>query len=176
MTRSSSEATANRVRSRGQASAIERAALWLHRTLDKRGTPLALWVYRRTRGGIARRVKVDVLLLTTRGRRSGRQRSVMLQYFPDGDAMVVTAANGGGALPGWYHNLTAEPIASVEVDDRVIPVTAHELPPDEERAWWARIVRRDASYTRYRHVTSRRFPILRLVPRTGPDGAGPRAT
>jgi hypothetical protein len=45
------------------------------------------------------------LLLTTRGRRSGRERTVVLQFFPDGNAMVVAAANGGdqprATMPAW---------------------------------------------------------------------------
>lgn len=153
------------------ATLLERIWLWLHRSLDRWGTPLALWVYRRTRGGVAGRFKVDVLLLTTRGRRSGRRRTVMLQYFPDGEAMVVTAANGGGrGYPGWYHNLTADPAAEVEVASRVRSVRAEELPAAEAAEWWTRIVRRDPHYALYRRATSRPFPIVRLVPRSEADG------
>jgi deazaflavin-dependent oxidoreductase (nitroreductase family) len=166
---------ASATRAHAPVSRRERTFLWLHRNLDRWGTPLALWVYRRTRGGIAHRAKVDVLLLTTRGRRTGRERSVMLQYFPDGDAMLVTAANGGGeALPGWYHNLTAAPAARVEIDDRVIPVRADELGADEAEAWWTRIVQRAPSYALYRRATDRPFPVVRLVPSRGAHpGGGP---
>jgi len=90
------------------------------------------------------------LLLTTRGRRSGRERTVVLQFFPGGNAMVVAAANGGGAShPGWYFNLKADPVARVEVMGRTIAVRAAELPADEAAAWWQRILRRDPSYERY---------------------------
>src|SRR5450759_2124312 len=83
------------------------------------------------------------LVLTTRGRRSGRERQVLLQYFRDGDAMVLGAANDGGAThPGWYHNLVARPDARVEVMGRV----------------------RAPDYERYQRATDRRVPIIRLVP------------
>jgi len=143
----------------------ERIGLTLHRGLDRYLSPLGVLVYRRTRGGIARPWHVDALLLTTVGRRSGRHRTVVLQYFPDGDAMVVAAANDGGRThPGWYHNLHARPEAVVEVMGRKVRVRAEELPSDEAARWWDRILERDPSYERYSRATSRSFPIIRLVP------------
>ncbi len=143
----------------------ERVGLLVHRLLDKWLNPFGVWVYRRTKGGVAKPWKVDALLLTTRGRRSGRDRTVVLQYFPDGEAMVVTAANDGGqAYPAWYLNLTAEPEARAEVSGRTIPVRAQELGGDEAAVWWTRIMERDQSYARFRRATDRPFPILRLVP------------
>jgi deazaflavin-dependent oxidoreductase (nitroreductase family) len=155
----------------------ERVALALHRGLDRWLTPLGVWVFRRTRGGIAAPWKVDALLLTTRGRRSSRERTVVLQYFPDGDAMIVAAANDGGtAHPGWYFNLVAEPAARVEVRGRAIPVRAEELPAAEAVAWWGRILARDPSYERYaRAAGERTIPVLRLVPVAAPPDDPGRA-
>jgi len=146
-------------------SRLERIGLTLHRGLDRYLSPLGVRLYRRTRGGIARPWHVDALLLTTVGRRSGRPRTVVLQYFPDGNAMVVVAANDGGRThPGWYHNLHARPEAVVEVMGRRLRVRAEELPADEVPGWWQRILKRDASYERYERATTRSFPIVRLVP------------
>jgi deazaflavin-dependent oxidoreductase (nitroreductase family) len=152
----------------------ERIGLYLHRGLDKWLTPLGIRVVRHTKGGIARgRIarmlgappELDVLLLTTRGRRSGRERTVVLQFFCDGDAMVVTAANDGGAShPGWYFNLKDDPSARVEVMGRTTRVRAEEVPDDAAADWWQRIVRIAPSYGRYARATSRTFPIVRLVP------------
>jgi deazaflavin-dependent oxidoreductase (nitroreductase family) len=152
-------------RTRG-ISRREGVALFLHRGLDRWLSPLGVWVFRRTKGGITRPWKVDALLLTTRGRRSGKERTVVLQFFPDGDALIVAAANDGGtAHPGWYFNLRAESAARVEVMGRAVAVRAEELPPDEAAAWWARILLRDPSYERYaRAAGDRTIPILRLVP------------
>jgi deazaflavin-dependent oxidoreductase (nitroreductase family) len=144
----------------------ESVALFVHRGLDRWLSPFGVWVFRRTKGAIAGPFKVDALLLTTHGRRSGRERTVVLQFFPDGDAMVVAAANDGGVShPGWYFNLRAEPAARVEVKGRSIAVRAAELPPDEAAAWWQRILRRDPNYERYaRAAGDRTIPVLRLVP------------
>ncbi len=157
-----------------QLSPAERIGLFLHRGLDKWLTPLGILVMRRTKGGIAHgRIArmldaprdVDVLLLTTHGRRSGRERTVILQFFPDGDEMIVTAANDGGTShPGWYLNLKGHPSARVEVMGRTIRVRAEELPAEAASDWWQRIVSRSPSYERYARATSRTLPILRLVP------------
>jgi deazaflavin-dependent oxidoreductase (nitroreductase family) len=152
----------------------ERAALLVHRGLDRWLSPLGVWVYRRTRGGITAPWKVDALLLTTRGRRSGKERTVVLQFFPDGEAMIVAAANDGGAShPGWYFNLVAKPAARVQVMGRSIDVRAEELPPDEAAGWWERILRRDPTYERYARATSRSIPIMRLVPVVPAGEGGP---
>ena len=150
-------------------SGRERVALAIHRGLDRWLSPLGVWVYRRTKGGVTGPWKVDALLLTTRGRKSGRERTVVLQFFPEGDAMIVAAANDGGVShPGWYFNLAAEPAARVEVMGRTIAVRAEELPPDEAAAAWERILRRDPSYERYaRAAGERAIPVLRLVPTSG---------
>lgn len=156
----------------GRMSAWERSGLFLGRSLDKRLTRLGVWLYRRTKGGITRPWNVDALLLTTRGRRSGRERTVVLQFFRDDPAMVVVAANDGGARqPAWYLNLIAEPGARVEVMGRTILVRAEEIAAAESPAWWERILRRAPSYERYRRATTRPFPIVRLVPSSGSAAA-----
>lgn len=79
--------------------------------------------------------------------------------------MIVAAANGGEAAnPAWYVNLTAKPLARVEVLGQTIAVRAEELPAEEAAAWWQRIEKRDPAYERYSRATSRRIPVLRLVP------------
>jgi deazaflavin-dependent oxidoreductase (nitroreductase family) len=146
-------------------STWERVYLPFGRAVDKWLTPVGVWLYRRTRGGITKPWKVNALLLTTRGRRSGRERTVVLQFFPDGEAMMISATNDGGAShPGWYFNLTADPTARVEVMGHTMAVQAEELPADQAAEWWLRILRRAPSYECYARATSRRIPIVRLVP------------
>jgi deazaflavin-dependent oxidoreductase (nitroreductase family) len=143
----------------------ERLILAIERGLDRWLSPAGVFVMRRTSGRIADPWKVEALVLTTHGRRSGRERTVVLRYFPDGEAMVVAAANDGGrSHPGWYFNLAATPEARVEVRGRVLPVRAEVMPDEEATAWWQRIVRIQPSYERFARATSRRFPIVRLVP------------
>lgn len=146
-------------------SAGERLKLAVHRWLDKHLSPFGVWVMRRSKGRVTEAWKVNALVLTTRGRRSGRKRSVVLQYFPDGHAMIVVAANDGGAThPGWYFNLSASPGAVVEANGRQIPMHASELDADDAAQWWRRILATAPDYERYRRATARPFPILRLTP------------
>lgn len=143
----------------------EAIGLAVHRGLDRWLSPLGVWVMRRTKGAVTKAWKVDALVLTTRGRRSGRERSVVLQFFRDGDAMLLAAANdGGAALPGWYWNLTAEPSARVEVGGTTIAVRAEVLEASAAASAWARILERDPSYERYARAAGRAIPIVRLVP------------
>jgi deazaflavin-dependent oxidoreductase (nitroreductase family) len=57
-----------------------------------------------------------ILILTTTGARSGEPRSVVIGYGRDGDRLVVIASdNGGPKAPAWYHNLLANPTATIEL-------------------------------------------------------------
>ena len=92
---------------------------------------------------------VDALLLTTHGRKSGKERTVILQFFRDGDDLVLAAANDGGSShPSWYHNLKATPVARVEIMGRRLAVRAEEMSADEAAAFWPRLLRRAPSYKR----------------------------
>jgi deazaflavin-dependent oxidoreductase (nitroreductase family) len=149
----------------GSLSRGEHITLSVHRWLDRHLSPLGVWMMRRSKGRVTDAWKVNALVLTTRGRRSGRERGVVLQYFPDGDAMIVVAANDGGdAHPGWYYNLIARPDAAVEVNGQRVRVRALELHRDEATLWWKRILAAAPAYERYRRATTRPFPILRLLP------------
>jgi deazaflavin-dependent oxidoreductase (nitroreductase family) len=150
---------------RGSMSRGEYLGLVLHRESDRRLSPLAVWVMRRTRGSLARLYHVEALVLTTTGRRSGQRRSVVLQSFADGDAFVVVGTNDGGERPpAWYLNLAAEPMAEIEARGTRTAVRATELPPDEAAEWWRRIVERSPDYERYARATGRSFPVMRLEP------------
>jgi deazaflavin-dependent oxidoreductase (nitroreductase family) len=145
----------------------EKVESLLEREGNKRLRSLAVTLYRLTSGRFVEwttRRKVDVLLLTTRGRRSGRPRTVILQFFPDGRDLLLVAANPGGVRdPDWYRNLEATPTARVEVLDRAFQVRAQPLSAAEAVAWWPRVLRIAPGYARYRRV-SRAVPLVRLVP------------
>ncbi|HEU4898843.1 MAG TPA: nitroreductase/quinone reductase family protein [Actinomycetota bacterium] len=145
----------------------ERIRTRLEHEVDTRSARLGVGLLRLTKGRIARLWRRQVLVLTTRGRRSGRERTVPLQYFPDGENLIVVAANSGlPSPPGWYFNLTADPRARVEVGGRRLAVRAEELSAEEAAAFWPRVLRAAPDYARYPRRTSRRIPLLRLVPAT----------
>jgi|SRR5664280_1089365 len=133
--------------------------------LDARFGGVAIWLYRVTRGRITRPWGKRALVLTTRGRRTGRTRTVLLQYFPDGADFVVVAANSGRPKhPGWYHNLTAAPDATVEIDGRRMQIHAVELSDTDACSFWPTVTATDPTYARIPQRTTRRIPLLRLVP------------
>src|SRR5215212_1764147 len=113
----------------------ERIKMRIEHEVDTRSVGLAAGLIRLTKGHVARLWRRQVLLLTTRGRKSGLERTVPLQFFPDGEDMIVVAANSGlPSPPGWYFNLTADPLARVEVGDRTLRARAEELSPEEAAA------------------------------------------
>jgi len=58
-----------------------------------------------------------VLLLTTKGARTGREQVTPLNFSRDGDRYIVMASKGGSSThPDWYHNLVADPVVTVEAD------------------------------------------------------------
>jgi deazaflavin-dependent oxidoreductase (nitroreductase family) len=80
-----------------------------------------------------------MLRLTTTGRRSGQERSVILGYFEDGPNLVSLAMNGWGeGEPAWWLNLRSQPDATVELADGRRLVRAHAATGDERSRLWAR--------------------------------------
>ena len=96
--------------------------------VDARSVRFGAWLYRRTNGRLPHLWRRRALILTATGRRSGLPRAVIVQFFPDGQDMIVVAANSGlPTHPGWYFNLKAHPQARVEVEGRTLEVRAEEL-------------------------------------------------
>jgi deazaflavin-dependent oxidoreductase (nitroreductase family) len=142
----------------------ERIKTSIEHEVDTRSVRLAAALIRLTKGRIARLWRRQVLLLTTRGRKSGQERTVPLQFFPDGDALIVVAANSGlPSPPGWYFNLTADPMGRVEVGERTLQVRAEELSAEEAAAFWPRVLEVAPDYAKYPRRTSRIIPLVRLV-------------
>ncbi|MEO7438212.1 MAG: nitroreductase/quinone reductase family protein, partial [Candidatus Binatia bacterium] len=109
------------------------------------------------------------LLLMTRGRRSGAERTVALTYVPDGGDYVVVASNGGADRhPAWWLNLQADPHATVQVGADLVPIVAHAAEPDERRRLWPMLTAANPFYTRYELLTARPIPVVILRPTPRP--------
>lgn len=146
----------------------DRMLLVLEREANRRLRSLGTALYRLTRGRIAPRDR-GVLLLTTRGRKSGREHTVLLQFFPEGSNMLLVAANSGGPTdPDWLRNLRVTPTARVEIGARTQSVRAEQLSEEEAAGFWPPILARAPAYVRYLKATSRTIPLVRLVP-SAPD-------
>jgi deazaflavin-dependent oxidoreductase (nitroreductase family) len=120
--------------------------------------------YRLTGGRLgARLLGWDVLYLTTRGRKSGEPRSVMLNYCHEGTALVVVGSNAGGDRdPLWWQNLKAHPDAEVRTGTKRFAVHAREAAGTERQLLWDRVIARDPAYAEYEQRTKRRIPVVVL--------------
>jgi F420H(2)-dependent quinone reductase len=109
-----------------------------------------------------------VLLLTTTGRKTGREHTVPLLYSKDGEDMVVVASNGGTAShPAWWLNLMTNPEATVEVGDCKVLVWAEEAGSEEKKRLWPELVEMYGGYEDYRRRTEREIPVVFLHPVNG---------
>jgi deazaflavin-dependent oxidoreductase (nitroreductase family) len=152
----------------GTPSRLERWKTRYEHYMDTRSASFAVWLLRATRGRIVRLWRRRAMVLTTRGRKSGLSREVPIQYFPDGDSVVIVGANSGmDRPPAWYLNLSADPRVIIEVEGRRQRALAHELSEQEAEAFWPRVLAQAPDYDRYRRRTSRRLPLVRLTPVAG---------
>ena len=88
-----------------------------------------------------------------------------LIHLVDGDSYVIAASNAGqDHAPAWFHNLVAEPSATIEVGATTIPVRAEVVPADEASELWPRLDAVFRGYARYRAKTEREIPLVRLLP------------
>lgn len=131
----------------------------------------AMWavhrlLYRRTSGRLGSNVNgMPVLLLTTKGHRSGLPRTSPLEYVEVEDGFVVVASNAGETRhPAWFFNLRADPKASIQMKNIHLSVEASEVSHDERESLWGRITDADDSYTVYQGRTSREIPLVHLKP------------
>lgn len=110
-----------------------------------------------------------VLLLTTVGARSGRERTHALGGFPDGhDQWLIVASKGGSAThPAWFHNLAKNPDKVwVQVANRRFRAAVVSLTGADREQAYARVVKLAPVYGGYVKKTDREIPVLRVTPAT----------
>jgi deazaflavin-dependent oxidoreductase (nitroreductase family) len=104
-----------------------------------------------------------ILLLFTRGRKSGEERIRPLIYRRSGDDYLVVASDGGApGQPGWYHNLQADPGVEVQVMGERFKAHARTAGAEERPAMWAKMVEQWPDYDRYQRKTDREIPVVVL--------------
>jgi deazaflavin-dependent oxidoreductase (nitroreductase family) len=108
----------------------------------------------------------EILLLTTKGRRSGEPRTTPLIHRVDAGRWVVVASKGGWQNnPVWFQNLEADPNAEVEVRDERIPVVANVAEGDERLRLWGLMTEVWPDYDAYQKRTDRQIPVVVLTRR-----------
>jgi deazaflavin-dependent oxidoreductase (nitroreductase family) len=101
------------------------------------------------------------LLLTTRGRRSGKLRRTPLIYGQAGGRYLLVASNGGSPRhPGWFLNVTANPEVTVQVRDKTFAAWARVAGAEERRSLWPRMVAVFPRYAAYQAQTERELPVV----------------
>jgi deazaflavin-dependent oxidoreductase (nitroreductase family) len=125
-------------------------------------------IYRLSGGRLLGKVnKAPVLLLTTTGRKSGRQRTAPVVYLADGENYVVIGSNAGHSrAPAWSLNLEANPEAEVEVGRARRTVKARVAEGEERAELWRRHNEQYSGFDEYEARTNRDIALFVLEPST----------
>ena len=104
-----------------------------------------------------------ILLLTTVGRKSGRESTTPLIFGMDGDNPVIVASKGGAPKhPGWYRNLVKNPAAHVQIKGEKFPVRARDAEGEERERLWKMMNGEWRHYEEYQEKTDRQIPVVIL--------------
>ena len=128
--------------------------------------------YERTGGREAATLRdtgIPIIVVTMRGRRSGKVRKIaMMRVEHEGAYALVASMGGAPKHPVWYHNLVADP-SSVTIQDGPEPfaVSVREASGDERDEWWKRAVAAFPPYADYQKRTERTIPVLIASRRSG---------
>ena len=127
---------------------------------------ISVFLYRLTHGKFGGHVQgLPVLLLTTRGRKTGKERTRPIGYFIDNGDYVITASNAGfDTQPAWFHNLRASPHVTIEVKDRQMEAVAEIAAAERRSSLWSRLISLAPGYANYAKRTSREIPLIILHP------------
>ena len=137
-----------------------------NRSLIRAITGLHKLLYRATGGVVGGLMEgVPNLLLTTTGRKSGRQFTTPLLYLPDGPDFVVVASYGGNPRdPQWWQNLKANPKGKVQVGRKQWEVRAAQASEETKQRLWPVFCRHYPAYLQYQARTDRVIPLVVLTP------------
>jgi F420H(2)-dependent quinone reductase len=108
-----------------------------------------------------------VVLLTTRGAKTGKLRKVPLMRVEDeGHYAIVASLGGAPKHPVWYYNVKAEPLVELQDGTETSDFKAREVTDEEKAIWWERAVAAYPDYAEYQKKTTREIPVFVLEPVT----------
>jgi deazaflavin-dependent oxidoreductase (nitroreductase family) len=140
----------------------------LQRRLFRLGNRVGVWLYRRTDGRVGGKARggTPVLILTVKGRKSGRPFSSPAAYFERGGGWLVVGSAGGLPQdPQWFRNLRATDSAVVEIRDQRLDVTVRVLDGKERDDAFAQVVTENPGFADYETKSGRSMPVALLTPR-----------
>jgi deazaflavin-dependent oxidoreductase (nitroreductase family) len=104
-----------------------------------------------------------VIILTSRGAKSGNLRkNPLMRVEHDGKYAVVASMGGAPKNPTWYHNLVADPHVELQDGDVRKDYVARQVDGDERAQWWDRAVDAWPDYAEYQTKTDRQIPVFVL--------------
>ena len=123
------------------------------------------WLYRKSGGTRAASMNgKPIVLLTTKGRKSGAERTVPVMCFEDGNDRIVVASMGGAPThPAWFLNMQADPNVTVQQGSSVLRARAVVTEGAERERIWKKIITDAPQFAGYEKKTTRLIPVVRLV-------------
>jgi deazaflavin-dependent oxidoreductase (nitroreductase family) len=125
-----------------------------------------VWLYQRTNGKFGGKVRgFPVLLLTTKGRKTGKERITPLGYFEYEGSYVISASYAGLDInPAWFHNLKSNPKVALQIRDKYLTAMAEPADPALRKQLWDKLVELAPNYGPYEKRTTREIPMVLLRP------------
>ena len=106
-----------------------------------------------------------VVLLTTKGARSGKLRKApLMRVEHEGEYAIVASLGGAPKHPVWYHNVVADPHVELQDGPAKWDMIAREVTGEEKAVWWERAVAVWPDYAEYQKKTDRQIPVFVLTP------------
>ena len=126
-----------------------------------------VFMYRLTGGKFGSEMRgFKVLILTTKGRKSGKIFSNPVGYFERDGGYIIVASNGGATShPSWYHNIKGNPEdVTIQVMDKTMKVKSEIILGESRKPIWSWIVANAPNFGDYEKQTSREIPLVLLTP------------
>jgi F420H(2)-dependent quinone reductase len=125
-----------------------------------------VFLYRISGGRFASKMgPLSILLLTTTGGKTGKQRTKPLPYLREGNSYAVIAANAGMKNhPAWYFNLQHNPKVQIQVHDQLLTAKATTAKGEQRQRLWQQLLVVAPNYADYEKKTTREIPVVILTP------------
>lgn len=138
----------------------------VNKTATKQFSALHQWVYRTSGGRLGGSMGgAQVVLVTTKGRKSGTEHTVPVYAVPHAAGWAMVASfSGHDAHPAWYLNLLAQPESQIQVGGESHRTVMRQVEGDERDEVWGKMVAMYPAYAEYQAATQRRIPVVVLEP------------
>ena len=114
-----------------------------------------------TQANTLRDTGMPIIIMTTRGHRSGKVRKVPLMKVEHGGEYAIVASKGGApSHPGWYHNLMADSAVMIQDGPEPFDAVVRLVSGEERELWWERSVEAFPPYAEYKEKTDREIPLF----------------